>query len=104
MPLAILEAMACGIPVVAMPVGGVAEIVEVGTTGYLSAGGDWIGLGDDAVIKVLENPERKKSMGQSRTGIGSQPFFTLRLLYRGGSNIREVDPILELGWRTTSRR
>jgi glycosyltransferase involved in cell wall biosynthesis len=64
MPFALLEAMACGCPVIAMGVGGVAEIVEVGTTGLLSAAGDWAGLGD-AVIKLLDNPERMKSMGQA---------------------------------------
>jgi glycosyltransferase involved in cell wall biosynthesis len=64
MPFALLEAMACGCPVVAMGVGGVTEIVEVGTTGLLSAAGDWAGLGD-AVIKLLDNPERMKSLGQA---------------------------------------
>jgi glycosyltransferase involved in cell wall biosynthesis len=64
MPTAVLEAMACGVPVAAMAVGGVAEIIEVGTTGYLSASGDWAGLGD-AVIKLFSNPERKNLMGQA---------------------------------------
>jgi glycosyltransferase involved in cell wall biosynthesis len=64
MPFALLEAMACGCPVIAMGVGGVAEIIEVGTTGLLSAPGDWAGLGD-GVIKLLDNPERMKSLGQA---------------------------------------
>jgi glycosyltransferase involved in cell wall biosynthesis len=64
MPFAILEAMSCGIPVAAMAVGGVAEIIEVGTTGYLSASGDWAGLGD-AVMKTLAEPERRKAMGRA---------------------------------------
>jgi glycosyltransferase involved in cell wall biosynthesis len=64
MPFAILEAMACGCPVVAMAVGGVAELIEVGTTGLISAAGDWSGLGD-AIVKLLDNPERMKQMGQA---------------------------------------
>jgi glycosyltransferase involved in cell wall biosynthesis len=64
MPFALLEAMACGCPVVAMGVGGVTEIVEVGTTGLLSAANDWAGLGD-GLVKLLENPDRIKVMGQA---------------------------------------
>jgi glycosyltransferase involved in cell wall biosynthesis len=62
MPFALLEAMACGKPVVAMGVGGVAEIVEVGSTGFLSAQGDWIGLGN-AIIKILSDPDLGKPFG-----------------------------------------
>ncbi|MGE5223225.1 MAG: glycosyltransferase family 4 protein [Omnitrophica WOR_2 bacterium] len=64
MPFAILEAMASGKPVAAMGVGGVPEIVEVGTTGILSAGGDWEGLGR-ATAKLLLNPDKLKQMGHA---------------------------------------
>lgn len=64
MPFAMLEAMACGKPVIAMAVGGVAEVIEVATTGLLSAPGDWAGLGD-ASLRLLSNPERLKQMGQA---------------------------------------
>jgi glycosyltransferase involved in cell wall biosynthesis len=63
MPFVLLEAMAYGRPVVAMAVGGVAEIIEVGSTGFVSANGDWAGLGD-ALIKLLAKPEQSKQMGQ----------------------------------------
>jgi glycosyltransferase involved in cell wall biosynthesis len=64
MPFALLEAMACGCPVVAMGVGGVAEIVEVGTTGLLAAPTDWAGMGD-GLVKLLDNPERIRVMGSA---------------------------------------
>lgn len=58
MPLTLLEAMASGVPVAAMNAGGVAEIVEVGTTGFLAAVGDWAGLGQ-AVLKLIADPALK---------------------------------------------
>jgi glycosyltransferase involved in cell wall biosynthesis len=61
MPFCLLEGMACGTPVVAMGVGGVAEVVEVGSTGLLSAAGDWAGLGN-AIVTLISNPERLKQM------------------------------------------
>jgi glycosyltransferase involved in cell wall biosynthesis len=75
MPLAILEAMACGLPVVAISVGGVAEIVEAGTTGLLLQAGDWSGVaspypGDwegvaGALLDLLSRPRRLKEMGRA---------------------------------------
>lgn len=75
MPLAILEAMACGLPVVAIAVGGVAEQLEAGTTGILLQPGDWAGVaspfpGDwegvaSALMMMLEHPALMKKMGQA---------------------------------------
>ncbi|HBY93448.1 MAG TPA: hypothetical protein DEP84_05680 [Chloroflexi bacterium] len=64
MPYVLLEAMACGCPVVAIAVGGVPEIVEVGTTGVLAGPGDWAGVGN-AVLELLVRPQRLKQMGQA---------------------------------------
>ncbi len=64
MPFCLLEGMACGKPVAAMGVGGVPEVVEVGSTGLLSAAGDWVGLGD-GIISLISNPERLKQMSHA---------------------------------------
>jgi glycosyltransferase involved in cell wall biosynthesis len=64
MPLALLEAMACGRPVVAIGVGGVPEVVEVGTTGLLAGAGDWNGVGVH-VLRLLARPDRLQEMGRA---------------------------------------
>jgi glycosyltransferase involved in cell wall biosynthesis len=64
MPLAALEAMACGIPVVAMSVGGLSEAIEVGTTGLTSAAEDVKGLANALLILAQDAAGRKK-MGEA---------------------------------------
>lgn len=75
MPLALLEAMASGVPVVAIAVGGVAELVEAGTTGLLVSPGDWPGVASPypgdwegiacAAGDLLRQPERLAAMGRA---------------------------------------
>ncbi len=64
MPFALLEAMACGRPIAAFGIGGIGEMVEVGTTGILGAASDWNGLAD-GVSKLLACPEHMRQMGQA---------------------------------------
>lgn len=64
MPLTVLEAMACGRPVVAIGVGGVPEVVEEGTTGLIAGPGDWRGVATRA-IDLLEHPDRLSGMGEA---------------------------------------
>ena len=46
--LAALEAMACGVPVVASDVGGISEVVVHGETGFLAAAGDVVAMAGHA--------------------------------------------------------
>ena len=72
MPLALLEAMASGVPVVAIAVGGVAELVEGGSTGLLVSPGDWPGVSSPypgdwegiaaASLDLLHHPDRLAAM------------------------------------------
>jgi glycosyltransferase involved in cell wall biosynthesis len=64
MPLVLLEGMACGKPVVGMDVGGVAELMEVGTTGLLVAPGDYEAMAG-VLLKLLACPARLRQMGQA---------------------------------------
>jgi glycosyltransferase involved in cell wall biosynthesis len=59
MPLAVMEAMAAGVPVVASRVGSVPELVEDGRCGRLIAPADGVELGE-AVAYILDNPERAR--------------------------------------------
>lgn len=60
---AILEAMAAGLPVVATNVGGNAEAVVDGVTGYVVASGDSSALGG-ALLRLLRAPQEARTMGQ----------------------------------------
>jgi glycosyltransferase involved in cell wall biosynthesis len=61
-PLALIEAMAAGIPVVAAAVGGVPEVVEHGKTGLLVESGDEAGL-THALGSLIADPSLRKTMG-----------------------------------------
>ncbi len=59
----ILEAMACGLPVIASRVGAIPELVDDGVTGLLVPPGDPASLAD-AIIRLLDDPTRRALMGQ----------------------------------------
>ena len=62
LPLAVLEAMACGKPVVATPVGGVGRAVVEGVTGVLVPPGEPITLAS-AIARLLVDPISAAAMG-----------------------------------------
>jgi glycosyltransferase involved in cell wall biosynthesis len=61
-PVTILEAMACGVPVVATDVGGVAE--EVADAGIVVPARDPIALAD-AIARLCEHPEERHRLGRA---------------------------------------
>ena len=62
LPLAILEAMASGVPVVATDIPGNTDLVRHGLTGYLVRTGDAEGT-SGAVVSLLEQEEQRLRMG-----------------------------------------
>ncbi len=63
MPLAVMEAMSSGLPVVAARVGGVPEIVVHGQTGWLVGPGDFEDIASRAA-GLLADPAARADMGQ----------------------------------------
>lgn len=60
--IVVLEAFACGVPVVATNVGGVGEVITDGIDGFLVPSKD-IRKMAEKVIFLLENPEKAREMG-----------------------------------------
>jgi glycosyltransferase involved in cell wall biosynthesis len=66
-PLALMEAMAAGKPVVATTVGGVEDIVSHERTGLVVAPGDLAGL-SDAMTRLTVDPVMRLRLGQTAQG------------------------------------
>ena len=62
LPRVVLEAMACGLAVVATPAGGTGEIVEHEVTGLLFAAGDGADLARQ-IMRLLADPELRGRLG-----------------------------------------
>ncbi len=62
--LAALEAMACGLPVVATHVGGIAELIKDQQNGLLVSVGDEKELAD-GICKILENPSLRQTLAEN---------------------------------------
>ena len=72
-PNAVLEALACGIPVVGSAVGGIPEQVIENETGFLLPVGDAEGM-STAITRLLENPAMREKMGQCAADDARQRF------------------------------
>ena len=59
----LVEAMASGLPIVAMKSGGVGEVVEEGRTGLLVPAGDVAGVAEQ-LKTLLQSPDHRHEMGQ----------------------------------------
>jgi glycosyltransferase involved in cell wall biosynthesis len=72
-PMIVLEAMACGLPVVASDLGGLSELVEPGVNGALTEADDADALAG-ALAPFLDNPDSALSMGRAARAMVSQHF------------------------------
>lgn len=78
-PVALIEAMAAGRPVVATQVGGVADVVEHETTGLLVPSGDVEGCAQ-AVLRLLADPALAERFGTEGRGRALARYGSQRLV------------------------
>lgn len=97
--LTLLEAMACGLPVVATRVGGNAEVVLDGETGLLVPAGDVQQLAD-AVARLWRNPDEAQRYGLAGRERVVQHFDIERMVRQYEDLYREV--LAERGVRPTA--
>lgn len=76
-PTTILEAMACGIPIVATSVGGIPEQVDDGRTGHLVPPGDATAM-RDRFAELLGDEVRRHDMGARAAEAASRRFDAVR--------------------------
>jgi glycosyltransferase involved in cell wall biosynthesis len=82
-PRIIVEAMACGIPVVATDVAGIPEAVQDGETGSLVDADDFAGF-TAALGALVRNPDRRRQYGAAA-------LMRSRRLFSLGSSVEAVD-------------
>lgn len=78
-PLAILEAMSFGLPVIASNVGGVSEIIENGESGILVKAGDTQGL-KNAIEKLLKDDKLRQKI--ARAGYETAKKFSRKKMHK----------------------
>ncbi len=89
--MALLEAMACGLPVVATRVGGNPEAVADGENGLLVPSGDPAGLAE-ALGRVLDQPELASAMAQASRSLAEARFSQESMLAGYDRIYRELVP------------
>jgi glycosyltransferase involved in cell wall biosynthesis len=77
-PLAVLEMMSMGLPVIASDVGGTAEIVIPGETGYLFPVGDTDSLVSS--IEIMSGPLKREAIGRAASKFVAANFGVDRML------------------------
>ncbi|MBL7662613.1 N-acetyl-alpha-D-glucosaminyl L-malate synthase BshA [bacterium] len=87
--LAALEAMSCGVPVVASEVGGIPEVVTHGKTGYLSKVGN-IEVMAAHVLELLKSDTKRSELGKNARLHVEQNFTLEQMATRYEEYYREI--------------
>ena len=91
LPNAVLEAMACGTPVVGFKTGGIPEMVRDGVNGLLAEAGDVADLAD-AIAALLADEPRRAGMGRAARELAEREYTGAR---QGERYLRLYESILE---------
>jgi glycosyltransferase involved in cell wall biosynthesis len=86
--LALMEAMACGLPVVASGVGGIKSLIQDGCNGLLvrPAQSQELSL---AILELLENPDKAGALASAAQSFISQNFSQERMVLQTEEVYRE---------------
>lgn len=92
LPMALLETLYLGVPVVARPVGGIAEVIQEGVSGVWVPSAEPADLAS-ACISLLRDDSRRKSIARAGTAVVAKEFTARHTaaqtanLYRSLSNV-----------------
>ena len=87
--LAALEAMACGVPVVASRVGGLPEVLEEGVSGFLAGVGETDAMAE-AALSILKDEARWNAISRAARETAVERFSTDRIVPRYEALYQEV--------------
>ena len=93
MPVSLMEALACGVPVVAPAIGGIPEMIRPGSNGFVVPEGDAAAVAA-AVEKILADPALETAMRSAARESAQQRF----------SIANQVDRLLEIWNRVLHRK
>ncbi|MCR5503564.1 MAG: glycosyltransferase family 4 protein [Lachnospiraceae bacterium] len=85
MPMSILDAMSCGLPVVSTNVGGIPKLVRQGENGFLCEAGDVRAMADGILMLLLDEKKRKEAGDRS-----------LRIIEEEYSLLKHIEKLEEL--------
>ncbi|MEO0250309.1 MAG: glycosyltransferase [candidate division WOR-3 bacterium] len=88
-PVTLVEAHACGVPVVATDIGGIRDIVVQDETGFILPPGDAEGL-TARVIELLQNPDLRVRLGRQARARAVQEFSLEMMVQRYATLFEEV--------------
>jgi glycosyltransferase involved in cell wall biosynthesis len=88
-PQALMQAMACGLPVVTTPVGSIEEIVTDGDTGLLVPPENVERL-RDAIARLLDDAQTRSRLGARAAGVARERFGEERMVERMLAVFREA--------------